>query len=167
MGERSFKEIPTYVAEVALAGANNKDMIAIFNPVGSGKVVRVFEAWGVVPSSSGATVIIPFELRSATAVTTGTVATLKPLDSSNPAASAVVRSAPTGITDHAAPLYWTWVEQINTAQGGTENMSHTLHNGSAEDFTQPLVLREGEGLYLRQVANNTSTFRMGFLWTEE
>lgn len=159
---------PTYVAEVALAGANNKDMISNFNPVGSGKIIKIYEAWAVVPVSSGATVIIPFELRSATAITTGSSVNKKPLDSGNPVASAEVRSAPTGITDHASmPIFWTWVEQINTAQGGTENMSHTLHNESANAIVQPVTLRPGEGIYLRQVANNTSTFRMGFLWTEE
>jgi hypothetical protein len=159
--------LATYVAEVALAGANNKDMISIFNPSGSGKVIRVKEAWAVVPSSSGATVIIPFELRSATAVATGTLATNKKLDSQNAASVAQVRSAPAGITDSATPLYWTWIEQINTAQGGTENMSQTLHDSSSTSETQSVVLRAGEGLYLRQIASNTSTFRMGFLWTEE
>jgi hypothetical protein len=157
----------TYVAEIALAGANNKDMVSIFNPTGSGKIVRIHKAWAVVPSSSGATVIIPFELRNATGVTTGTIVTAKGLDSNNPAAVAVVRQAPTGITDHSSPLFWTWIEQINTAQGGTENMSHALHNSSAVSDTQPVTLRESEGLYLRQIASNTSTFRMGFLWTEE
>lgn len=160
--------LQTYAAEVALAGANNKDMLSIVNPAGSGKVLKLRKVWGVVPSSSGASVIISFELRGTTEVTTGTIISAKKMDSVNADAVAVVRSAPTGITDSDAPVvYWTWIQQINTAQGGTENMSHTLHNSSAVADIQPITLRPGEGLYLEQKANNTSTFRMGVLWTEE
>lgn len=161
-------ERATYIAETALAGANNKDMVSIFNPSGSGKIVRVFEVWAAVPSSSGATVIIPFEMRLATAITTGTTVTPAKYDSADGTAQAVVRTAPTGITDHTTtPKMYTWVEQINTAQGSTDAHSHVIHDGSLVDRTKPIVLREGEGLYLRQIATNTSTFRMGLYWTEE
>jgi len=161
-------ERATYIAEAALAGANSKDMISIFNPSGSGKIVRVFEVWAAVPSSSGATVIIPFEMRLATAITTGSTVTAAKYDQDDPGAQAVVRSAPTGITDHATtPKMYTWVEQINTAQGSTDAHSHTVHDGSLVDRTKPIILREGQGLYLRQIATNTSTFRMGVYWTEE
>ena len=157
----------TYCVEVAQAVAHNRDMISIFNPGGSGKVIKVLKAWAVVPSSSGATVVIPFELRRATAVGAGTVQVETPLDSINAAAAAVVRVLPTSITDATQAVFWTWIEQINTAQGGTENMSHTLHDAGGAALRQPLTLRPSEGLYLRQIASNTSTFRMGFLWTEE
>jgi hypothetical protein len=162
--------LPTFVSEVALAGANNKDMISILNPAGSGKKYKIRKVWAVVTNSSGATVIIPFELRHATAVTGGgALLTPKPLDTTAgaPASVAEVRGAPTGITDAAAPLWWTWIEQINTAQGGTENMSHTMHNSSAVADAEPVTLAEGNALYVKQIASNTSTFRMGFLWTEE
>lgn len=167
MAEPNFKEAPTYVAEVALAGANNKDMLSLMNPSGSGVVVRVYEVWATVPASSGATVIIPFEIRRATAVTTGSTLTAVPLDSTNPTAGAVLRQAPTGISDASPALLWTWVEQINTAQGSTDAMTHETANFSGNARTQPITLREGEGIYLRQIASNTSTFRMGVLWTEE
>lgn len=160
-------ERPTYVAEVALAGANNKDMLSIFNPSGSGKVIRVWEVWGVVPASSGTTVVIPFEMRSATAITTGTTVTAAKFDQNDATPVGVVRQAPTGITDATVPKFYTWVEQINTAQGSTDAHMHRVTETTAVNRTKPLVLREGEGLYLKQIANNTSTFRMGVLWTEE
>ena len=167
MAEPNFKEASTYVAEAALAGANNKDMLSLMNPSGSGVVIRVYEVWATVPSSSGTTVIIPFEIRRATAVTTGTTLTAVPLDTTNPATQAVVRQAPTGISDATPVLLWTWLQQINTAQGSTDAMTHEIANFSGNSRCQPLTLREGEGIYIRQIATNTSTFRMGVLWTEE
>lgn len=157
----------TYVVEVALAGANNKNMISIFNPAASGKIIKLREVWAVVPSSTGATVIIPFELRHATAITTGTTVTPKPLDSVDPAASAVVRQAPTGITDATDPKWWTWLEQINTAQGSTDAMVQQISDGSSTSELRSITLHEGEGCYLRQIASNTSTFRMGMFFTEQ
>lgn len=164
----SKSQLKTYVVEVALAGANGKDMISIFNPASSGKIIKLREAWATVPASSGATVIIPFEIRHATAITTGTIVNEKSLDTGDAdSAVAVVRQAPTGITDHATPVWWTWVEQINTAQGSTNAHTETLSDSSSVSEIRPLTLREGHGAYLRQIATNTSTFRMGFLFTEE
>lgn len=163
----SAKTFPTYVAEAALAGANNKDMLSILNPIGSGKVVKVWEVWATVTSASGATVIVPFEMRRATAVTAGTIATAGRYDSADPAPSAVVRSAPTSISDGTPALMWTWVEQINTAQGSTDSTTAEVSDAGGGAQTRGFTLREGEALYLRQIANNTSTFRMGVLWTEE
>jgi hypothetical protein len=167
MSEPNFKEAPTYVTEVALAGANNKDMLSMMNPSGSGVVIRVYEVWATVPSSSGATVIVPFEIRRATAVTTGSTLTAVPLDTTNASAQAVIRQAPTGISDASAALFWTFVEQINTAQASTDAMTHSTGDLSGNAQAQPITLREGEGIYLRQIASNTSTFRMGVLWTED
>lgn len=161
-------QLVSYTVETALAGANNKSMISIFNPSGSGKILKLREVWATVPSSSGATVIIPFELRHATAVTTGTLVTPKPLSPSDAASVAEVRSAPSGITDHATdPLWWTWLQQINTAQSSTDAMTHELHDGRFDSELKPITLEPGNGCYAKQVANNTSTFRMGFLFTEE
>ena len=160
-------ERATYAVESALAGANNKSMLSILNPTGSGKVLRVYEVWAVVPSSTGATVVIPFEMRLATAVTGGNLLTPVKYDSTDPASVAEVRDTPTGITDASPVLLYTWLEQINTAQSSTEAMSQSIHDGSHVSRTKPIVIRPGEGLYLKQIASNTSTFRMGVYWTEE
>jgi hypothetical protein len=161
-------QLVTYSVEVPQAGANNRDMISILNPSGSGKIVKIREAWATVPSSSGTTVIIPFEIRHATAITTGTTQTPKPMDSADPASVAEVRVLPTGISDASAPIvWWTWTQQINTSQGSTDAMTHTIHDGMVTSELKPITLRPGHGLYLRQIANNTSTFRVGFFWTEE
>jgi hypothetical protein len=157
----------TYSVEVAQAGANNRDMLSIFNPSGSGKIIKIREAWATVPSSSGTTVIVPFEIRHATAVTTGTTQTPKPMDSADPSATAVVRVLPTGISDSAVPVWWTWTQQINTSQGSTDAMTHVIHDGMVTSALKPITLRPGHGMYIRQIANNTSTFRVGFFWTEE
>jgi hypothetical protein len=157
--------LSTYVVEVALAGANNKDMISIFNPNGSGKILQIREFWGLVPSSSGTTVIIPFEIRRATEVTTGTTVTINKFDTTDLDSVAIVRQAPTGITDSG--LLYTWVEQINTAQGSTDAHTQVVNSGMSVDQIKPLILRPNQGIYIKQIANNTSTFRMGALWTEE
>lgn len=164
----SRPSLVTYSVEVAQAGANNRDMLSIFNPSGSGKIVKIREAWATVPSSSGATVIIPFEIRHATAITTGTTQTAKPMDSADPASVAEVRVLPTGISDASAPVvWWTWLQQINTSQGSTDSMTHVIHDGMVTSELKPITLRPGHGLYIRQIATNTSTFRVGFFWTEE
>lgn len=152
----------TYSAEGALAGANNKDMLCIFNPVASGKVLRIYEVWAAVPSSSGTTVVIPFEMRQTSALTGGTVLTPKKWDTADAASIADVRSAPTGLVDSG--LWYTWLEQINTAQGSTKAHWNDIHGGEP---LKPITLRPGEGLFLKQIATNTSTFRMGALFTEE
>lgn len=158
-------ERATYSVEAALAGANNKDMLCIFNPSGSGKVLRIYEVWATVPASSGATVIIPFEMRKTTTLTGGSAATKMKWDSNDANAVADVRSAPTGLTDGG--LWYTFVEQINTAQGSTAAHTETVHEGENTSGLKPLVLRPDQGLYLKQIANNTSTFRVGVLWTED
>jgi hypothetical protein len=142
-------------------------MLSIFNPAASGKIIKLREAWATVPTSTGATVIIPFEIRHATAIASGSTVASKPFDPADADAVAVVRQAPTAITDHAEPKWWTWVQQINTAQGSTDSMTHQVSDSLSTSELKPLTLREGNGAYLRQVASNTSTFRMGFIFTEE
>lgn len=157
--------LATYSAEAALAGANDKDMLAIFNPAASGKVISVYEVWATVPSPSGTTVLVPFEIHKTSALTGGTDVTKQKWDSADAAAVAVVKHTPTGLTD--AGVWYTFVEQTNTAQGSTQAQTETIHDGLKTSGLKPIVLREGEGLYLREIAKNTNTFRMGVLWTEE
>lgn len=155
----------TYSAEAALAGANNKNMLCILNPSGSGKVLRIYEVWATVPASSGATVIVPFEIRKTSTLTGGTDVTKQKWDSDDAAAAAAVKHTPTGLTDQG--IWYTFVEQTNTAQGSTAAHTEMVHDGENTSGLKPIMLRPGEGLYLKQIANNTSTFRMGVLWTED
>ena len=157
--------LATYSGEYALAGANNKDMLCLFNPSGSGSVIKVREVWATVPSSSGATVIVPFEVRKTSTLTGGSSITPMKWDSANPASIADVRHEPTGLTDQGR--WYTFVEQTNTAQGSTSAHTEVVSEDAATSEAQALTLRPGEGVFLKQIASNTSTFRMGARWTEE
>lgn len=163
---RRAKELPTFVAEVEIGGGNNKNLLSLFNPAASGKVLRVLRTWVICPSVTGNQVILTVELRHSTEVTTGTTVTPAPLDSIDEGnASGVVRQEPTGITDHATlPLWWSWITQINTGIGnqGDERGAHP-----DDAAGKPITLREGHGLYMKQRLNNNSDLRIGVMWTED
>jgi hypothetical protein len=155
------KSLPTYVAEAAVAGANNKVMLAMLNPAASGKLVKLWSFWYLVPASSGATVIIPYELRRISALSAGTAVTPGKFDSADEDSSATIKSNAPTVTD--VKLVLTRIHQISAAHK-SQGYEIPLQMGSE---AKPLLLREGEGVCLKQIANNTSTFRVGILYTEE
>lgn len=155
----------TYCVEGAQTGANNRDMLVLFNPLLSERIIHLSEVWATVPASSGATVIIPFEIRKCIILPVGgTILTPRAFDSTNPVS---VVDARTNAIVVDTGLYYTFVEQINTSQGSTKAHTEEIHTANIYSQLQPIVIRPGEGVFLRQIASNTSVFRMGALWTEE
>jgi hypothetical protein len=154
-------EKPTYSAEAALTGANNKDMFCIMNPSGSGKVFRVCEVWAVVSSLNGSNYFIPFEIRKTTTLTGGTSVTPMKWDSNDASSAANFRHTPTGLTD--AGIWSTFVKEIDKEVSSISN----IRGFKPTSWVKPLILYPNEGLYLKQISNNSSTFRVGALWTED
>lgn len=153
--------LPTYVIEAAMAGANNKALIGLLNPAASGKIIKVWAIWVLVPSSSGATVVIPIELRKISALSAGTSVTPLAYDSTDSASVATAAAdAPTN-TDVA--LWYTRIYQVNSAQYSQGYWDPT----SFSPQMKPITLNAGSGLLLKQVAGNTSTFRAGMAYTEQ
>lgn len=158
---------PTYSIQEPVVGPSgggpsgqNKAMVSVLNPSGSGKVLRL-RAMRVQPeSSSGTGVIILMELRAITAHSGGSAATIHKRDSTNAAPGAESKTEPSSVT--GSTNIHTFIFQANTAQGLHEHLF-----GSWADSHQPIVLREGEGVVVHQVTSNGGTFHIELVWTEE
>ena len=144
-----------------MAGATNKILIGLLNPGGSGKIIRVWATWTLVPASSGTTVIIPIEHRKISTLSAGTTVTPQTFDSADPASAATVMADGPTVTDVA--LWYTRIYQINSAQYAQGYFDPS----SIAPAMKAITLRENEGLMLKQIANNGSTFRAGMTYTEE
>lgn len=161
MGLDSVKDDePSFSAEASLAGAANKVMMGIFNPASSARIISVHFYAIYVPLSSGILTpqIIHWEARRSNAQSAGTNLSITKRDNSDPNAVALVRSNPT-VTD--VSLVESRVVQINTFQSP---LSYQFPLGISP--VRPLVLREEEGFHLLQVGNDTSTYKVGLVWTE-
>jgi hypothetical protein len=151
---------PTYVIEASMAGANNKILLGLLNPGGSGKILRVWATWTLVPASSGATVIIPIEHRKISALSVGTDVTPLAYDDNDAVSVGVAKANAPTITDVA--LWYTRIYQINSALYAQGYPDPT----SVSPATKAITLNAGDGLALKQVASNTSTFSVGMIYTE-
>jgi hypothetical protein len=160
-----MSQLATYRVAASLAGAANKVMLAVLNPAGSGKIIRVKRFSIFVPSSSGTEVVVHWEARMATAFSGGTAATPTKADSADAASAATCLTGATTITptDPAQPLVEDVVVQINTFQS-PDSYRFDLAKSADE---KPVVLRAGEGFYLKQIESNTSTHKVGIVYTEE
>lgn len=154
--------LATYAAEAAIAdGAKDKILLGLLNPAASGKTYKVWAFWVLVPAASGSPVIIPVELRSITTLTAGTDVTPFAFDETDAASGATVKADAPTVTDVA--LILTRIFQVNSAQY-SQGYEVPLKLG---DSAKPLMLAAGKGVCLKMVASNTSTFRVGVLWTQE
>jgi hypothetical protein len=153
----------TYSVEAALAGAANKVMLGVFNPGGSGKIVKLRRAWALVQGATGVTVNIVFELRKTSTLGGGAAVSKVPWDDDDPAANFTALSNPT-ITDQG--LYRSFGVQTNSmsSQPGGQEPWMPVDGGSA---VKPITLRPGFGAYLKQITAATPSFTVGFLVTEE
>lgn len=152
----------SYMAEGSTANANGKNMIGLFNPSGSGKVIRVWSIWFRCKSNTGNNVLAGYEIRRSSAQSGGTSVAKAKLDTADPISPMDVVDGSTAITVTDVELIQTWVIQTNTAQ--TPNSYEIAFGGELKS----LILRPNEGIYIKMVtSNNTSAMNIGFAWTEE
>lgn len=149
--------VPTYNVFVASIAAANKDHLTVFNAAGSGVLLRVHRvAVGTVNTAAVVGAMIYFNVdKVTTAGTTCTAVTIRPYDSGNAALPAQVTSTANCTTDPTSA--WTWsscsisTEETLTQPGGQTQVCYESQR-APDANPQPIILREGEGLGLKQTA---------------
>lgn len=146
------------------AFASNKSLLSLFNGAGSGRVLRVYRVWALNHQTGAVTgVMTAIELRRITASTGGTAQTPVKHDTNSAALVAQITSA-TGPTDTVTDLFrrvlWSGDEPA-VGTGTNDEMECLPANGLLWDAgygdsnVEPITLREGQGLSLRQPGANT------------
>ena len=154
----------TYVVKgTAVPFANLKYMLDIFNPTGSGKIVRVYRIWvenNQIAAVTGVTPIL--KIHRSTASTGGV--TLLPVshDSSNTALGTITAGTGRTVTtsslfrniaipsDEATPLTGSWDEWQQF-----KHISELWNSGSRVAAIDPIVCRENQGLSIQNSTNTT------------
>jgi hypothetical protein len=146
------------------AFASNKSLLSLFNGAGSGRVLRVYRVWALNHQTAGVTgVMTAIELRRITASTGGTAQTPVKHDTNSAALVAQITAA-AGPTDTVTDLFrrvlWSGDEPA-VGTGTNDEMECLPANGLLWDAgygdsnVEPITLREGQGLSLRQPGANT------------
>ena len=157
--------LPTYyVLADAVAFAANKHHLAIFNQLGSGKVIHVRKLFHINLSLSAVTgVAVRFDVKKATAVSAGTTITPQSADSDNPALAGMTFSTSATVTEGAL-LYpvTTQNDELTAANTAVSNyLMQALNLQPEGPEVQELRLRPGEGVTVKQI---TSTTVGSFAW---
>lgn len=146
------------------AFASNKSLLSLFNGAGSGRVLRVYRVWCLNHQTGAVTgVMTALELRRITASTGGTAQTAVKHDTASASLPAQVTAA-AGPTDTATDLFRRvlWSGDEPTVGTGTNDELECLpENGKIWDAgygdtnVEPITLREGQGISVRQPGANT------------
>lgn len=144
------------VGGIGVAFGSGKSMLAIFNSVGSGRVVRVYRAWTLNNQTAGVTgVTTTMELRRINSHSAGTAVTPTKHDTANETAPGTVLFAhggTIGLTGDAAFRRWLWSNDEPAASAGTNDELECMvplncvWDSTGDADLEPIVLREGEGL---------------------
>jgi len=142
----------------AVAFAANKSHIAIFNAVGSGKVIKCKKLFVINITAAVTGIIVRFDINRATAASAGTTITPVSFDTINAAlpAGITVRTGGT-ITDGSLLFPFMGLSEEETAtQALTKASFHQFMNILMEgNEIQELTLREGEGMTVKQITSST------------
>lgn len=149
--------LPTYYFyRTYAAGAQNQRTIDLFNASGSGSVVRIKKLFIQHNMSAITGVGHTFDMiRTSTVGTSGTAITGRSPDSSNAAlpAQIICRSNATGGASESHVLFSAAVDPEETRPSvGLMGMINWIPEGPN---IQEVVLREGEGFLVKQIANST------------
>lgn len=148
-------------AFLAVAFANNKSMAAIFNGVGSGRILRVYRVWVLNNQTAAVTgVLTTFSLRRSTAQSSGTAVTPVKHDtaSANLPAQVLVATNATVTSATADTLRnFVWSNDEPAVSSGTSDEFECVvplnciwdSDPSSSSNVEPITLREGFGLDVR------------------
>jgi hypothetical protein len=152
-------EEETFIAVCdAVAPATNKSLACIFNATGSGVTVRIHEVLlhqlGLVAQTG---VNARLELRRATAVSAGTTVTAEKFDTNNANLPAGVTVRHNGTVTDGNLLYPVVITNDESPLSGLPNYSQdkSIWKAMRGIRIQPFVLRENEGLTVKNVTNTT------------
>ena len=150
--------LPTYYYYTGLAaGAASQRLIDIFNATGSGVVVTVKKLFMQCNQAAITGVGLQYDVIRTSAVgTAGTTITGRAADTTNPAIPATVtaRRGATGGATEAHILFPLGVDPEETRpSAGLMGMINWMPEGPN---IQEFVMREGEGLLVKQITSNTA-----------
>lgn len=143
--------------------ASNKSMAAIFNGVGSGRIVRIQRVWMLNNQTAGVTgVLTTCNIRRTTTQTGGTAVVPVKHDSNSATLAAQIAVA-TGATVTLTGVEmrrWMWSSDEPAASTGTSDEFQCLvplncvWDSTGDVDIEPIVLREGEGISVHQPGAN-------------
>lgn len=153
-----FDTSPTYYFYTGLAaGAGNQRLIDIFNAAGSGKLVKVKKLFMQCNQAAITGVGLQYDVIRTSAVgTAGTALTGRAADTTNAAIPAQItaRRGATGGATESHILFPLGVDPEETRpSAGLMGMINWMPEGPN---LQELVLREGEGMLVKQITANTA-----------
>lgn len=152
---------PTYWAFAnGVAFANNKQMFSLFNGSGSGKIVKLhtlrFFNMQISPVTG---VELEIEIKLITARSSGTTVTPAKVDSQNAALPSQIVAAHNSTVTEGAVLFSVMAVNEEISTTNNELIANTLRQlGNLlphSEHTQPLTLREGEGITLKCITSTT------------
>lgn len=143
------------VGFIGPAFGNNKSMGAIFNGVGSGRIVRVHRVWMLNNQTAAVTgVLTTMVIRRTTAQSAGTaVVPVKHDTASTTLAAQILVATGATVTLTGVELRrWMWSNDEPVASSGTSDEFECLvpmnlvWDSTGDADIEPIVLREGEGI---------------------
>jgi hypothetical protein len=143
--------------------ASNKSLLTLFNGVGSGRILRVYRVTPLNYQTAAITgVLTGLELRRVTASSGGSAVTPIKHDtaSANLPAQVLCTSGPTDtVTDMFRRALWSADEPSVSAATSDEleclpELAKLWDAGYGDTNIEPITLREGQGLSLRQPGSN-------------
>ena len=165
MAAHSYTAVGTAVTIPANSTA--KSMLALFNGVGSGQVLRVYRVWvqNSITAAAVAGALFTLELRRTSAGSGGSAVTPTKHDStaSAIAAQVVVSTGQTvTVTDLIRRVQWSTDETSSVANANVESLqiipaiSYMFDVGYCETNVEPIVCREGFGVSVQFPSNAAS-----------
>lgn len=174
----SQTELSTFtVAGTAVALANNKSMISIFN-ADAVLLTKVHEIYVVNVRTAAVTGVVgSFELRRITSHSGGTLLTPASMDTTDVLdADITVRTGSTVVGESANLIWRSLFSTDDWGPGTLDTESHnhifqTMHpifSRKTHSGTKPLVLRQNEGVTVKFATNSTAgTFDLFLVFTQE
>jgi hypothetical protein len=149
----------TYIVKAtAVAFAGSKYMLDVFNPTGSGKIVRIYRIWvennQVGPAVTGVTANL--KIFRTTAASAGVTLTPVTLDSTNTALGTI--TAGTGRTITASSLFRNYFisnDEPVQLTGSNDEWQQFVHitelwnSGTRNTAIDPIVCREAQGIAIQ------------------
>ncbi|MGE3319991.1 MAG: hypothetical protein AB7I18_11920 [Candidatus Berkiella sp.] len=174
----SQTELATFtVAGTAVAPANNKSMISIFNADAT-LLTKVHEIYVVNVRTTAVTGVVgTFELRRITSHSGGTLLTPVSMDTADSLDSDITVRTGSTVGGEDANLMWRSLFSTDDWGPGTSDTESTDHifqtmhpifSRKTDSGTKPLVLRQNEGLTVKFATNSTAgTFDLFLVFTQE
>jgi hypothetical protein len=151
------------LSAVGISFALNKTLLAIFNGVGSGNIVKVYRVWALNNGVTAVTgVVTNLELRRITTGSGGTAITPIKHDTTSatlPAQIVVATNASVTTSDLFRRVIWSNDEAAANATASFDELetipalSTIWDVGYTDTTVEPIVLREGFGLALINTGN--------------